>query len=114
MNKSVALVVSVLALATFSSACRRAAAPPPASPSGGAAAAAPASAPPALPPPPAYSGPVVEVPAGSRLVLRMDDTVDSARGAGLRFRATLEAALLDATGKPIVPLGTKVLGIVAS
>lgn len=111
MNKSVAMVVGILALATFSSACRRAAAPP-ASPSSDAAAAAPAPAPPPPPPPPTYSGPVVEVPAGSRLVLRMDDTVDSAKGAGLRFRASLEASLLDASGKPVVPAGTKVLGIV--
>ncbi len=46
--------------------------------------------------------------------MRLDDNVDSAKGAGLRFRATLEAALLDASGKPVVPAGSKVLGIVTS
>lgn len=111
MNKSVGMLVGVVALASLAgtAGCRRAAAPP-ASPEGspGAAAAPPAPA------PPAYSGPTVDVPAGSRLVMRLDDNVDSAKGAGLRFRATLEAALLDATGKPVVPAGSKVLGIVKS
>jgi hypothetical protein len=46
-------------------------------------------------------------------VVRLDDNVDSGRGAGVRFSASLEAALLDAGGNVIVPAGTKVLGIIA-
>jgi hypothetical protein len=105
MHWSLALLVVLVVLSPFTGGCRRAAQP----------AAAPAAAPPApppVPPPPAYTGPVVEVPAGSRLVMRLDDNVDSGKGAGVRFRASLEAALLDSSGKTIVPAGTKVLGII--
>jgi hypothetical protein len=46
--------------------------------------------------------------------VRLDDNVDSGRGgAGVRFRSSLEAALLDASGNVIVPAGTKVLGVIA-
>jgi len=45
--------------------------------------------------------------------MRLDDNVDSAKGAGVRFSASLEAALPDASGNVIVPAGTKVLGIIA-
>ncbi|MEI9947528.1 MAG: hypothetical protein WDO74_00715 [Pseudomonadota bacterium] len=72
----------------------------------------PPPAPAPLPPPPAYSGPTVDVPAGSRFVVRLDDNVDSGRGAGLRFRASLEAALPDAAGNVLVPAGTKVMGLI--
>jgi len=115
MQMSAARVALVLSLASAAG-CRPqgAAQPPPASASAPAPAAAPtlASAP-SPPPPPVFSGPVVEVPAGSRLVLRLDDTVDSGRmSPGQRFRASLEAALLDAGGKVIVPARTKVLGVI--
>jgi len=45
--------------------------------------------------------------------MRLDDNVDSAKGAGVRFSASLEAALPDASGNVLVPAGTKVLGIIA-
>src|SRR5882672_6283596 len=107
MHRSLAPVVFIAVLAVLSSGCRRAAQSAEAP-----AAGAPAAGTPAPPPPPpaapAYSGPVVEVPAGSRLMLRLEDNVDSKSGAGLRFSASLEGALLDANGRPIVPAGTKV------
>lgn len=56
---------------------------------------------------------MVDVPAGSRLMMRLDENVDSAKGAGIRFMASLEAALQDAGGNVIVPAGTKVMGIIA-
>jgi len=56
---------------------------------------------------------MVEVPAGSRLMMRLDENVDSAKGAGVRFTASLEAALPDASGNVIVPAGTKVMGVIA-
>ncbi|MEI9935753.1 MAG: hypothetical protein WDO69_00880 [Pseudomonadota bacterium] len=101
----------LLAFLPFASGCR----PPDgqASSPSGQDAPPPPSAPPAPPPPPAYNGPTVDVPAGSRFVVRLDDNVDSAGGAGLRFRASLEAALPDAAGNVLVPAGTKVLGIIA-
>jgi len=115
MPISSARVAFVLSLASLAGCQPRGAAqPPPAS----AAAPAPAGAStlasaPAPPPPPVFSGPAVEVPAGSRLVLRLDDTVDSGRmSPGQRFRASLEAALLDQSGKVIVPARTKVLGVI--
>jgi hypothetical protein len=55
---------------------------------------------------------MVDVPAGSRLVLRLDDNVDSGQSAGMRFGASLQGALLDASGNVVVPAGTKVLGVV--
>ncbi|HEY0465324.1 MAG TPA: hypothetical protein VGC79_14015 [Polyangiaceae bacterium] len=45
-------------------------------------------------------------------MMRLDENVDSAKGAGVRFTASLEAALPDATGNVIVPAGTKVMGII--
>src|SRR6478609_813483 len=87
------------------------AAPPVAPPPAGAP--APAAAPAAAAPAAAYGGATVDVPANSRLVMRLDDNVDSAKGAGVRFSASLEAALPDANGNVIVPAGTKVLGIIA-
>lgn len=45
-------------------------------------------------------------------MLRLDDSVDSGKSAGMRFRASLEGALLDTAGKPVVPAGTKVMGLV--
>jgi len=45
--------------------------------------------------------------------MRLDDNVDSKSGAGLRFRASLEAALLDTAGNVVVPAGTKVMGLIA-
>jgi len=44
--------------------------------------------------------------------MRLNDNIDSGKGAGLRFTASLEAALPDASGNVLVPAGTKVLGIV--
>src|SRR6478735_8778572 len=76
---------------------------------------APPPPPPAAPPPPpapAFNGPTADVPAGSRLIMRLDDNVDSGRGTGLRFTASLEAALADGSGNVIVPAGTKVMGII--
>jgi hypothetical protein len=55
---------------------------------------------------------MVDVPAGSRLVLRLSDSVDSGDSAGQRFRASLEGGLLDSTGKMAVAAGTKVLGLI--
>src|SRR6476646_9979133 len=83
MQMSSARVALVLSLASAAG-CRPqgAAQPPPASASAPAPAPAPAptlASAPSSPPPPVFSGPVVEVPAGSRLVLRLDDTVDSGR-----------------------------------
>ena len=72
-----------------------------------------AAPPPAPPPAPPYGGPVVEVPAGSRLMLALDDAIDSKRmSAGQRFRSSLQAALLDAGGKVVVPAGTRVFGVI--
>jgi hypothetical protein len=84
------------------------AAPPPA-----AAPLAPAAPPAGVAPVAASSGAMVDVPANSRLVMRLDDNVDSAKGAGVRFSASLEAALPDASGNVLVPAGTKVLGVIA-
>ena len=50
------------------------------------------------------------VPAGTRLVIRMNDTVDSSRhGAGHRFRGQLEGALV-VDGVTVAPRGTFVHG----
>ncbi|MDJ0941455.1 MAG: hypothetical protein QNJ00_16960 [Woeseiaceae bacterium] len=52
----------------------------------------------------------VTVPAGTRLVIRMTDTVDSSRhGSGHRFRGQLESALV-VNGQTVVPRGTFVHG----
>lgn len=99
----------LVALLSFMGACR----PPDGQASSPNAQSAPPPAPPPPPPAPAYSGPTVDVPAGSRFVVRLEDNVDSGRGAGVRFRASLEAALPDAAGNVIVPAGTPVLGIIA-
>ncbi len=59
----------------------------------------------------AASDPVsVTVPAGTRLMIRTSDTVDSSRhGAGHRFRGQLEGALV-VDGITVVPHGTFVYG----
>lgn len=60
----------------------------------------------------AQSGPasVVSVPAGTRLVIRMSDTVDSRNhGAGHRFRGQLESAVV-VDGVTVLPRGTTVHG----
>ena len=73
--------------------------------------AAPAAAKPAPAPPPPRE---VTAPAGTRLVIRMAETVDSRRHkAGHRFRGQLESALT-AGGKTIAPRGTLVYGRVAN
>ena len=52
----------------------------------------------------------VEIPAGTRLVIRTTDTIDSNRhGAGHRFRGQLESALV-VNGVTAVPRGTFVHG----
>lgn len=54
----------------------------------------------------ASSSQQVTIPAGTRLVIRMTDTVDSSRhGAGHRFRGQLESALV-VDGQTVVPRGT--------
>ena len=54
--------------------------------------------------------PTVSVPAGTRLVVRMSDTVDSSRhGAGHRFRGQLESAVV-VNGVTVLPRGTIVHG----
>jgi hypothetical protein len=64
----------------------------------------------------AQSGPasVVSVPAGTRLVIRMSDTVDSRNhGAGHRFRGQLESAVV-VDGVTVLPRGTIVHGQINS
>jgi hypothetical protein len=58
----------------------------------------------------APAGPGV-IPAGTRMQVRLDETLDSASmSPGQRFTATLEANLADSTGAVIVPMGTKIFG----
>lgn len=53
------------------------------------------------------------LPAGTRLVIRLTDTIDSNRhGAGHRFRGQLEGALV-VNGNQVVPRGTFVHGRIA-
>ncbi len=60
----------------------------------------------------APSQPAVSVPAGTRLVIRMIDTIDSKRhGAGHKFRGQLEGALV-IDGVTMVPRGTFLYGTV--
>ena len=126
MRLSHSVLALLVALLPFAGACRppdgqasspsaQNAPPPPTGPAPPAAAPPPGAPPVAVAPPPAvaYSGATVDVPANSRLVMRLDDNVDSAKGAGVRFSASLEAALPDASGNVLVPAGTKVLGIIA-
>jgi hypothetical protein len=57
---------------------------------------------------------VVTVPAGTRLVIRTTETIDSSRhSAGHRFRGQLESALV-ADGVTVVPRGTFVHGRITS
>jgi hypothetical protein len=50
--------------------------------------------------------PTVSLPAGTRLVVRMSDTVDSrSHGAGHRFRGQLESAVV-VDGVTVLPRGT--------
>src|SRR6187455_1883625 len=111
MRPSLAVLPLLIAFLPFTGACRRQAGAASA-PAGQAAPAPATAAAPAVPPPPAYNGPTVDVPAGSRLVMRLDENVDSGKGAGLRLRSSLEAALPDASGNVIVPAGTKVMGVI--
>jgi hypothetical protein len=72
----------------------------------------PDEAPAATSPPAATDG--ITVPTGTRLVLRMSDTVDSSRHPdGHRFRAQLESALV-VNGKTVAPRDTVLHGRVAS
>ncbi len=58
----------------------------------------------------AAAGNMVTVPAGTRLVIRFTDTIDSNRhSAGHRFRGQLESALV-VGGEAVVPRGTFVHG----
>lgn len=51
------------------------------------------------------------VPAGTRLLVRLDQPLDSARmPPGQRFSATLEADLLGSKGERLVPAGSTVFG----
>lgn len=51
------------------------------------------------------------VPTGSKLLVRLDETLDSARTpAGQSFTATLEADLVGTEGTTVVPMGSTVLG----
>jgi hypothetical protein len=60
----------------------------------------------------APSQPAVSVPAGTRLVIRMIDTIDSKRhGAGHKFRGQLEGALV-VDGVTMAPRGTFLYGTV--
>jgi hypothetical protein len=113
MKSSVVSLAILLALAPMASGCRHASQQSgPANASDAAAAGTPAPAP-APPPAPAYNGPVVQVPAGSRFMMRLDDNVDSGHmSPGQRFHATLDAALMDASGKVIVPQGTRIFGVI--
>ena len=56
------------------------------------------------------SAPTLSVPAGTRLVVRMSDSVDSSRhGAGHRFRGQLESAVV-IDGVTVLPRGTTLHG----
>ena len=76
------------------------------------AAPAPAPAPPPPPPPKPKAKPTV--PAGTRLTLRMAESIDTSRHkAGHRFIARLEADLV-AEGVVVAPRGTTVYGQLVS
>jgi hypothetical protein len=58
--------------------------------------------------------PTITVPAGTRLVIRTSDTIDSNQhGAGHRFRGQLESAIV-VDGVTVIPRGTVVHGRVMS
>jgi len=58
--------------------------------------------------------PTITVPAGTRLVIRMSDSVDSKRqAAGHRFQAQLEGAVV-VGGVTVLPRGTMLQGRIAS
>lgn len=58
--------------------------------------------------------PTITVPAGTRLVIRMSDSVDSSRhAAGHRFRAQLEGAIV-VDGVTVLPRGAIIQGRVAA
>jgi hypothetical protein len=110
MQHAGAWFAALVSCAAFSAGCHQQQAATPQ-----AANAAAANAAPTAPPPPTYSGPMAQVPAGQRFVVRMEDDVDSHRmSPGQRFKSSLEGALLDANGKVIVPAGTPVLGTIMS
>ena len=57
-------------------------------------------------------GDTITVPTGTRLVIRMSDTIDSSRhGAGHRFRAQLDGAVV-IDGTTVIPRGTQLQGLV--
>ena len=115
-------VAVVLSLASVGAGCQprgnsMSTAPAPAPAPAPAAAVAPAPAPTlaaaSMPSSPAVNGPSADVPAGSRLLLRVDDTIDSGRmSPGQRFHASLDAALLDQSGRVVVPARTRVFGVI--
>jgi len=86
---------------------------PPPPPANSSQAAPPAGVPSAAAAPqatPAAASPGT-VPAGSKLLVRLDETLDSARTpAGQSFTATLEADLVGGDGATVVPMGSTVLG----
>ena len=103
----------------FSQGCMVRPAPPAPPPPPESAAVAPEAAPP--PPAPGAAAPAAAAPAapaspgtvaaGSTLLVRLDDTLDSARTpAGQSFTATLEADLVGGDGATVVPMGSTVLG----
>lgn len=126
MHSSLTSVAIALTLGSLGAACQQKSSMAPvasSAPATAPVAAAPAAVPPAPAPTlasatsptpsPTTAGPLAEVPAGSRLILRVEDTVDSSRmSPGQRFRASLDAALLDPSGKVVVPARTPVLGLI--
>jgi hypothetical protein len=68
----------------------------------------------AVAPPPAQSGNKITVPAGTRILVRTIDSIDSSKQkAGFRFSATLETNL-QVDNVVVAPRGTKVYGVLAS
>ena len=65
-------------------------------------------------PPPAQSGNKITVPAGTRILVRTIEAIDSSKQkAGFRFSATLETNL-QVDNVVVAPRGTKVYGVLAS
>ncbi len=85
--------------------------------SGGAAASAPAAAPAPAPTPKTAPAPTVSmvVPAGSRVMVRLSQSIDSRRQqAGFRFTGRLEGDLLADNGETVAPRGSTVYGILTN
>jgi hypothetical protein len=65
-------------------------------------------------PPPAQSGNKITVPAGTRILVRTIEAIDSSKQkAGFRFSGTLETNL-QVDNVVVAPRGTKVYGVLAS